>query len=237
MRKRVSGKIRGTVSAALRDKKHLERAKSILIVVLLISASALLVRSGMFGLKASGASPASAAAQNGSQQSTGQSQKVAVAGPYVIAVTDSAGSHCGLMYDGTELRQAYDRLSAYLGEALGSAGEPNAVSEKEWFAALKEQGVFFDFAYVQPLSLLASSLSNPMTSSASAHSAARFCIAVEVDETALYYQRGADEKYYKCSTAISGAALASSSATGPQTARASILKTITAATLWTTAFL
>lgn len=208
MRKLQKPTFRDRCAALLHSKKFIEGSKNALIAVLLVTASLLLVRTGVFDLRASGSSGAKGGSRSVQQQTgAAASSKLAVSGPYVIAVTNSSGSHCGLMYDGTELRQAYDRLSAYLSEAFGSAGETKQVSRDEWLAALKKQGVYFDFAYPQPLSLLASALGTNMTSSASGHSAARFCIAVDAASVSLYYCRAEDGEYYRCDTAISGSAL------------------------------
>ena len=147
------------------SEKFIDRAKTVLIAALVVSAAVLLARLGMFELGGPKQSGTDAAAGQDTQQHGGNAD-IAVAGPYVIVVTDAAGSHCGLMYDGTELKQAYDRLSAYLGEAFGSAGEPKSVSEEDFHAALKEQGVYFDFAYAQPLTVLASAIGTTMDENA-----------------------------------------------------------------------
>lgn len=206
MNKRGRRDLWDSICHACHGEKFPDRAKNVIIAALVLSASLLLIRSGMFDLRVSGSSDGGKTSQS-TQQTAAASADVVAAGPYAIAVTDASGSHCGLMYDGTELRQAYDRLSAYLGEAFGSAGEAQQVSVEDWYAALEEPGVFFDFAYPQPLSLLASVLGTEMTSSSSDHSAGRFCIAVENDEVALYYLRQKDGGYYRCKTGISSAAL------------------------------
>ena len=195
------------LSHILHSKKIIGRAKTGLIMLLAASAVTLLILSGMFDLK--GPHAAAVNGQDTQQPNGGGNASISVAGPYVIVITDGSGSHSGLMYDGTELRQAYDRLSAYLGEAFGSAGEPKSVSEKDFQAALKERGVYFDFAYPQPLSLLAAAIGTTMKSSALDHSSSRFCIAVEGDDVALYYFRSKNGGYYRCATAISSAALES----------------------------
>lgn len=206
------------------SEKFIDRAKTVLIAALVVSAAVLLARLGMFELGGPKQSGTDAAAGQNTQQHGG-SADIDVAGPYVIVVTDAAGSHCGLMYDGTELKQAYDRLSAYLGEAFGSAGEPKSVSEEDFHAALKEQGVYFDFAYAQPLTVLASAIGTTMTSTALNHSAAGFCLAVEGDTVALYYLRDKDRGYYRCDTAISGAALESKLADWPSNGASYLFET------------
>jgi hypothetical protein len=185
-----------------------ERAKTVLIIVLAISGVLLAVNSGLFQLGASRKqTTASGQASSGSQTGTAGSVAVNIAGPYVIAVTDASGSHCALTYDGAELVQAYDGLSAYLGEALGSAGDPEQITESEWAAALKGTGAYFDFVYAQPIYLLSASLGTSMTSSASQHSARRFCLSLDDGSVYLYYQRARDGEYYKCTTAVNTAAV------------------------------
>ena len=64
-----------------------------------------------------------------------------------------------------------------------------------------------------------------MTSTALNHSAAGFCLAVEGDTVALYYLRDKDRGYYRCDTAISGAALESKLADWPSNGASYLFET------------
>jgi hypothetical protein len=202
-KKKPVQKLRERILKIRNDPRAMNTVRNAVIILLLCSAAVLAAHSGLFGLSSRNSAQASSGQTGGKSQSAAGSAAIKAAGPYVIAVTDDSGSHCGLMYDGAALVQAYDGLSAYLGEALGSAGDPEKVDEKEWRQALGSVGVYFDFGYDEPLSLLASGLNVSMTSGAGGHSAARFCLRADGDAAELYYLRSKDGGYYKCTTAVS----------------------------------
>lgn len=187
------------------SEKAVERAKSVLIGALILSAAALFLNSGL----AQDGSSAGSGGQSGSGQQSALSNqtRISLTGPFAIAVTGVDGSHRGIMYDGAELSFVYDSMAPYLGEALGSAGAPQTVEEAAWRSALGSAGFYFDFSYPQPLSLIAMSLGVELTGPASDHTARRILIASEKNKVNLYYQREKDGLFYRCETEISSSSM------------------------------
>ncbi|MCL1829299.1 MAG: hypothetical protein FWG32_07370 [Oscillospiraceae bacterium] len=122
--------------------------------------------------------------------------------PLFSAVTSKNSGRCGVKYDGRILSEIYGRFSGSLAEALGSAGEPEQVSETEWKNALAETGIFFDYLYEQRLSVLAGWLGADMSSGAGEHFARRICLAEHADGVSLYYIRSGDGEVNRCATAL-----------------------------------
>ena len=196
------------IRGLIKNPRYLDMGKNILIALLIVSAALLAVKSGLFSLAGGKTEPGQTMQQGQQQTGIAGGAGLRAAGPYVIAITDASGSRCGLMYDGAELTQAYESFSAYLGEAMGSAGEPEEISKKAWQSALTGTGVYFDFGYSLPVNLLASTLGASVSGGAGNHMASRFCLAVEKDDSvSIYYYRDKDSKYYKCSTAVNSSAM------------------------------
>ncbi len=187
---------------AERKKRLLEIGKDILILLLIVSALLLGRQSGMMsGLRSGGI----AQSEGRGNVSAGA---VAAAEPFAVAVTDvDSGGRCGLTHGLERVGEAYDRFSAALGEALGSSGEPEQVSEAAWQEALRGPGVYFDYYYEQPLSLLAVWLGTEIDGGAASHTARRICLALEGGSLALYYVRARYGEYYRCATALSASTL------------------------------
>lgn len=77
----------------------------------------------------------------------------AAARPTRIAVINAAG-RCGLQYDAAAVDALFDETGSLLGEALGSAGEPQSITEHRWRQALAAEGIYFDFSGAIPFSAL-----------------------------------------------------------------------------------
>lgn len=186
-----------------RKKRLLELGKDIVILLLIVSALFLGQQSGMFNRLRSGIIAPAGGTDGG--VSTGVS---AAAAPFSVAVVgESVGGRCGLTYGAARVGEVYERFSAALGEALGSSGEPEPVEESAWRAALSGPGVYFDYLYDQPLSLLAVWLGTEIDGGAASHTARRLCLALEEDGPALYYVRALYGEYYRCETALSASAM------------------------------
>ena len=185
-----------------RKKKLLELGKDVVIVLLILSALLLTRATGLI----TRLRPNAEAAQTAEGAlGTGLT---AAAVPFAVAVvSEETGGRCGLTYGSVRLREAYDRYSAALGEALGSSGEPEAVSEEDWRAALTGPGIYFDYLYEQPLSLLAVWLGTEMDGGAASHTARRICLALEGENLALYYIRARSGEFCRCATALSSSAM------------------------------
>ncbi len=176
-----------------------ERIKTGLIVLLSASAVFMLVRIAVYYdiviMPSFGAAAEESVSADGDGRGYAQCAR-----PLVAAVTALNGQRYGVRYDETAVEELYERYSAALAEALGSAGTPEQVDYDEWEQALSAPGVYFDFLYAQPLGVLASWLGVQAQSEVSEHTAARICLSVSDDEVWLYYIRAKDGLAYKCST-------------------------------------
>ena len=68
------------------------------------------------------------------------------------------GTRTGAQYDG-ETEEVYESFRFLLAEALSSAGQAAVMDEAAWRAALRRDGVYFEFAGTFPIALLAAWLS------------------------------------------------------------------------------
>ena len=127
----------------------------------------------------------------------------AAAEPMCVVVTPEDELHSAAMYDGRTLEEYYSRFSAALAEALGSAGEPEVVSEDEWKSAISGRGVYFDYYSDYQLSSLAIWLGSEMNGGAAVHTARRLCLSLQDEEVALYYIHGRNGTIYRCTTELS----------------------------------
>ena len=130
-------------------KPWLEPLKTALIVLLSISAVALMYWSGVFSslLPKQGSGTLS-------QPEIPALSYTAASLPAAAAVTGQSGLCYGLKYDSEGLRQLYEAMSAYLGEAVGSAAAPKQISRESWLALLDEAGLYLDYDCTLPLSAL-----------------------------------------------------------------------------------
>lgn len=182
----------------MRDKKAIrEWGKTLLI--LLLTVSALL----MF-LQVSGLSTRDWGGQ--STEEHGSVDRSQLLRPYAAAVTREDGQRCGAVF-GSLTDQIYDRVSVLLGEAMGSAGAPAAVSEEAWRLALTGPGVYFDFLSALPLELIADWLGTEASAAVTGRSASRFCLAVEEGRVRLYFRDG--EAMGACNTELDPEAIES----------------------------
>ena len=187
----------------MREKKRLvELGKDLVILLLIASALLLGARSGVIERLRRNIDPSR---ETGGAVATNVS---AAAVPFAVAVVgENAGGRCGLTCGVARVGETYDRFSAALGEALGSSGEPEQITERQWRAALTGPGVYFDFLYDQPLSLLAVWLGTEIDGGAASHTARRICLSLEGEGLALYYIRARYGEYYRCATALSSSTL------------------------------
>lgn len=196
----MTGKIRCIISRLFPRKKTVETIKSVLIVLLAVSAAALAGEAGLYD----GGRRSALSSGGGGSGAEGASEIVsAAAEPYAIAVTPRKDSHMGVMWNEEKLGEVYSHFSAALGEALGSSGEPEKTGPEEWEEALNGPGVYFDFFSDQQLSVLAGWLGTDLNRGAGAHTARRICLSCSGDNVSLYYIRERKNEYYRCETALS----------------------------------
>lgn len=127
----------------------------------------------------------------------------AAARPARMAVTNSAGRYAA-QYDNAAVDALFDQTGTLLGEALGSAGEAQPVSEAQWRRALGEEGIYFDFDGSVPLSALAGWLRDGEKNGLLSGDARRMVLAAGGDGAVwLYYQDTQDKKtFYGRATAL-----------------------------------
>ena len=174
--------------------------QDIAIVALIVSAVLMAGGRAGFGLSENLPGYAAFTRQGDGQQ---EPEYGAAAEPMCVVVTPESGVHDTAMYDANALEEAYRHYSAALAEALGSAGEPESVSDEEWEAAISGRGVYFDYYTDCQLSSFAIWLGSDMDGTAGLHSARRLCLSLSEDEVTLYYWRKTQHEAYRCTTELS----------------------------------
>ena len=123
--------------------------------------------------------------------------------PLAAVVCLPEGGRFGAVYDGETVMAVLHRFSADLGEALGSAGAPTALTEETFFSDyLSGCGVFLRFYCPQPLELLTAWLGAEMGSTAAAHRAELLFLRTAAEGVTLCYRTETGD-YYCCDTAVS----------------------------------
>jgi len=185
----------------MNKQRLIEWGKTLLIILLALSAVQL---SRMVGLLDFAREQVQINPVGGSESPAVSARAEQAASPLVIMISPTENAHHGIKYSGESIAEVRSWLSASLGEALGSSGEPGEVSAKRWENALHGEGVFFDYLYEQSVSSMARWLGVEISTDVSLHTARRFCLSVEQDAVALYYVRALDGKAYRCDTALDG---------------------------------
>jgi len=181
-------------------KRRLELVQYVIIAVLLASAVLLGRANGFFGT----VSVHTAQSTAGVTESSGLSASL----PYAMAVTpDALGGHCGVTHGDAAMAEMFDRFSASLGEALGSAATAVNITRPDWEQALQSPGVYFDFLYSLPLPVLAGGLGIKTIEGLSAFSARRLCLVTEENALALYFADTETNNYYRCDTALTASSV------------------------------
>ena len=126
--------------------------------------------------------------------------------PRTVLVRTVEGDTAVSAYEGDETEAAFHRFSAILSEALGSAGEPEAIDEKTFRAGLGAGCVWIDFFCEMPLEVLAQWLGGDMHSGAAQMRAQRLYLGLS-DLTAQLVYQASDGSFYRCTTAAMSDAL------------------------------
>lgn len=138
----------------------------------------------------------------------GDAALLPVSEPLYTLVTPKSGSHYAEKYGKGEKYDIKNMFAAIFGEALGSAGSREQISEAEWQAALKNAGVFLDYVYPQSLAYLSKGLGTTCSDTLKNTVARRFILSIDGDKLYLCFM---DEKggFYRCGTASSASSLSS----------------------------
>lgn len=133
-----------------RKKRRIERIKSLLILLLTVSAAFLAWRTSLFQRLMPERS-----SQEPVEPTPGVSSYQAAADPVSAAVTGVSGLVCGVCYDDEGIRELMREFRAVLVETLGSASDPIPVEESVWREALHGPGLFLDYGTPVSLNVLA----------------------------------------------------------------------------------
>ena len=185
----------------------MERIKTALIVILLISALLLGRSTKLFNDFFSMIPLFGSVAElmrNGA--GVGEAKAAALkeaARPLCIAITNAEGERYGARYDTDARNAVYDRTSSIMGEALGSATAFTEVFEGEWQAALKNPGVYFEYITPVRLSILNGWLAAHMPIAPGDVTLRRVFIAFGEEKSRIYYQDCGSGLFFGADTATS----------------------------------
>ena len=124
--------------------------------------------------------------------------------PNLVSVQSENG-RTTWQYSFQETDAAYESLGRWLGEALGTSGEAEPVSQEAWLEALSSPGVYYRFPGSVPLRALADWLGAEFSRGLGGQTASAFAVSAVGDQVFLSYQAG--EETYRCSTQLSPDAL------------------------------
>ncbi|MCL2409974.1 MAG: hypothetical protein FWC96_10270 [Oscillospiraceae bacterium] len=186
-----------------KSKKIAEWAKTVLIVLLSISALLLGWRTELFndffraipffgnvaGLVAGGAAE------------PGTGMILEAARPLAIVITDENGVRHGVRYDSVERNSVYDRTGSIFAEAIGTMAEPVEISEEAWRTALSKPGVYFEYITPVRLSVLDSWLGVRMPGFVRDMPLRRIFVAFGGDMNRLYFENAVSGAFYGADTA------------------------------------
>ncbi|MDR2606379.1 MAG: hypothetical protein LBC38_03755 [Oscillospiraceae bacterium] len=179
--------------------RGIERVKSALIVLLIISAA-------FFAYKTDLYTPLRSEPENASEASASANETLPAAYPDAIAVTGALGGRYGAIYDSAEIDNLWKLTSATLGTALGTAGSSARVSDTTFRKALAGVGIYYHYRYPIPVSVLLKWLK---VSGIREHNEVADLIflapndSAEEDYTIAVYYRDKDGLLYKCDSSAS----------------------------------
>ncbi|MCC8156870.1 MAG: hypothetical protein LIO54_06295 [Oscillospiraceae bacterium] len=168
-----------------------------LIVLLLCSAVLLTMQTDFFQ---SGENPAHAAAPDSGGART--ENVLFTVHPRAVMVCTADGGRAASAYNGDDTEQAFSHFAAFLGEALGSSGTPEEITERGFRAAIARGGVFLDLGCPYPLDVLSAWLGTG-GGGAAALDAMLVFLGTEADggDAVCLYLCSGDEVFYRCTTA------------------------------------
>ena len=196
-----------------RRRRHsgLERLKSLLILLLTLSAVALTYRVLMYSDFA-GTAPKgwlggllslfSAEQTPSVSENNPLGQAGAAAQPVRIAVCDGSDRYA-IQYDAAQVERLFDSVSILLSEALSSAEAPQPVDEAAWRSALQAPGIWLDYLGKIPLEALYAWMGEGGRNDALTATARQLAVALDEDGVMrLYYHNEDDGLYYACQTDV-----------------------------------
>lgn len=163
-----------------KNRRALERVKSLLIVLLFCSA-VFLAGQTLFPVRSEGLLSRLPSASSAPAEENPSAFPNQMLRPAAFAVTWSEGRYGQLYYQ--DDTADYTQLTTLLAEAFSSAGEPAAVTQSVWRSALAQPGLYCEYLGAIPLDGLSLWLSDGENPSLSGFSARRFCVTAD----ALYF--------------------------------------------------
>lgn len=172
-----------------------------LIILLLFTALLLVRETGYYtGLTEKLHAGGQTGAVSETVSSAAASETAKTVHPLAVMVCEENGEKSASAYDGSATEEAFGRFSAFLGEALGSAGEPQQIYERDFRSGMDAGCVVFTFHCPQNLGLLSRWLGTEMNSPAAESSAGILYLRLFENEILLCYQ-AENGFFYRCSTA------------------------------------
>lgn len=107
----------------------------------------------------------------------------------------------------TTLSDEFERAGTYLGEAIGSAANTASVGQYAFLAALRGEGLYFDFASALPAEVLTELLGVTLPAEAELASVRRILLVPAVSGSAALYVEDGTGQFRRFTTAASSAAL------------------------------
>lgn len=126
---------------------------------------------------------------------TGDNTVSEAARPVKMAVMNAYGRYAAV-YSSDNVDQLYDRLGRYLGEALGTMGEAEALEPETVMEKLAGQGIFYEFPGQIHLSALSAWLGAGLPASSQDPAAGMYVISLEEEGQTLCYR--AEDGWYCC---------------------------------------
>lgn len=179
-------------------RKLIERGKTVLIILLVISAVLLLRESGYYTTVSNVFSP-SLSPKPGADAADSVSS--APARPVRVVVSSEGNVRHAAEYDTSLVMSVYGSFSAAFGEALGSASAPVETTEAQFRKSLTSVGVTLDFYYPKQLGTLARGLGTG-SGGASSYYARFLSLDCSGDSAVLYFLDSGDGSYYRCETGV-----------------------------------
>lgn len=182
----------------------IEWGKTLLIILLAISAVYLLGKTQFSeDILDSVKSFVAGASSEKEEGRTEQAQPTAVY-PMQIAMNLEDGQRYGVQYNLNETETVFSSFSTLLSEALSSAGTPQKISEQQWRSNIREVGIYLDFYYPIPLTVLAGRLGEGQSETVVPDAVRRLCLSAGNDDSvSLLYINEHDGAFYSCTTTLS----------------------------------
>lgn len=173
-----------------------ERLKSLLILLLTVSAVWMLILLFAGSSGRPGLLPQQAAAEQTPTYADTQGAPL----PAVIVITSPAGRY-GVQADRATIGSLFARVSPLLEDALTAAGPAEEISEADWQEGLSQEGLYLDFWGEIPFSVLADSLSDAEGPLAGSTRRLALCAGPE-DQVLLRWQDPSSLLFYSSTTAL-----------------------------------